>query len=53
MGDRRRTFRPSFDIDGPHLPRTRAGWARVAVTAIGIAMASFIAGAVGRHLGLW
>lgn len=50
---RKRTFRPTFEITGPHLPRTRAGWGRVLQTGLGIAGFFFIAGAVGRHLGVF
>lgn len=49
---RPRTFLPTFDITGPHLPQTRHGWGRVLQAAIGIAGCFLIAGALGRFLGV-
>lgn len=41
-----------YDLDGPYLPRTRAGWARAALAAIGIAGCSLVIGVVGRLAGI-
>jgi hypothetical protein len=53
MPDRRRTFEPSYDLDGPYLPRPRASWTRFTSYAIRLWVVSFIAGAVGKHLGIF
>lgn len=53
------TFRPTYGLDGPHFPRTRAGWMRVlriAETLIAlftfVACLAFTVGAMLRHGGL-
>lgn len=53
MPERPPQFRPTFDLEGPHFPKTREGWGRLVGAVLGIAGAAFFAGAAGRHFGLW